>query len=480
MEANRGGKYFHLSTDEAWFIGKANNDQCHEAERAKELGSPSKLWVEYTNKTAAYLHDHGRTVIFWGEDPMQAEDIPLLPPWLINGEVYSPGYNKAFRAHGIRQMIYTNSQPDDPLFPFYYVLSPKEQVRREEGTEERATRVFDEVSYTEARREADIMGVDIFAWGDNGTHPETFWLGYAVGASAAWHPGSPDPHELTQCFYRLFYGTGQTEMGRLYRLMSRQAQFWSSSWDREPSGKLPLMFGESYGIGPFTPHLETLPLPSIPSPDYLRLHDNWRQENLRRLELAWKFLGENDELLDLLYKNLPSVQFHRYNLEVYFSIAKLCRQNLLMLTGLEEIAKDLETAQDRAAKLQYADAVAALDQAVNTAGKIRDDRNQALSDVTTTWYETWFPRVREANGRHVARAPQDFVDTKPSEKARRAQEGFLYLIDRELSLPFGEWVNGILEVRNRYGTAHSLPAHEGKFNWQDTETLHSQAVDREL
>src|SRR5438552_3224912 len=27
MNANRGGKYFHLSTDEAWFIGKANNDQ---------------------------------------------------------------------------------------------------------------------------------------------------------------------------------------------------------------------------------------------------------------------------------------------------------------------------------------------------------------------------------------------------------------------------------------------------------------------
>ncbi len=36
MDANRGGKYFHLSTDEAWFIGKANNDQCHEAERAKQ------------------------------------------------------------------------------------------------------------------------------------------------------------------------------------------------------------------------------------------------------------------------------------------------------------------------------------------------------------------------------------------------------------------------------------------------------------
>jgi hexosaminidase len=480
MNANKGGKFFHLSTDEAWFIGKANNDQCHEAERAKELGSPSKLWVEYTNKTAAYLHDHGRQVIFWGEDPLQAEDIPLLPPWLINGEVYSPAYNKAFRAQGIRQMIYTNSQPDDPLFPAYFVLSPKEQVHPGEGAEERATRVFDEISYTAARKEADIPGVDIFAWGDRGPHPETFWLGYAVGASAAWHPGSPDPHELTQSFYRLFYGTGATELGRLHQLMSTQAQFWASSWDREPSGKLPLVFGYSYGIGPFTPHLETLPLPPVPSADYLRLRGNWLEENARRLELAWTFLGQNDGLLDLLYKNVPSVQFHRYNLEVYLSIAKLCRQNLLMLRDLGEIAKDLETAQDQAAKLQYADAVAALDQALDTAGQIRDERNQALRDVTTTWYKTWFPRVREANGRHVARAPQDFVDTQPSERARRGQEGLVYLIDREFSLPFGEWVNDVQEMRNRYATAHGLLARERRFDWQDTETLHSQAVDREL
>jgi len=479
IDANKGGKYFHLSTDEAWFIGKANNGQCHEAERAKELGSPSRLWAEYTNKTATFLRDHGRQVIFWGEDPLQAEDIPSLPSWLINGEVYSSSYNKAFRTRGIRQMIYTNSQPDDPLFPAYYVLSPKEQIHAS-GVQERATQVFEEISYTAARKEADIMGVGIYAWGDSGPHPETFWLGYAVGASAAWRPGSPDPRELTQSFYRLFYGSGATDMGRLYQLMSTQAQFWASSWDHELSGKLPLVFGYSYGIGPFTEHQATLPLPPVPSADYLRLGANWFEENSRRLELAWKFLGENDELLDLLDRNLPSVQFHRYNLEVYLSIAKLCRQNLLMLRDLEETAKDLQEAQDRAAKLQSADAVAALDQALEVAGRIRDERNQTLRDATATWYKTWFPRVREANGRRVARAPQDFVDTQPSERARRGQVGLLYLIDREFSLPFGEWVNAVLDVRNRYATAHGLPVRERKFDWQDTETLHSQTVDRAL
>jgi hexosaminidase len=480
MNANKGVQYFHLSTDEAWFIGKADNDQCHEAQRAKQLGSPSKLWVEFTHRTAGYLQQHGRKVIFWGEDPLQADDIPLLPGGLINGEVYSTAYNKAFHARGIPLMIYTNSLPDDPLFPAYFVLSPKDQIHPGSVAEGRATAVFNEISHTSARREGDIVGAGVYAWGDLGPHPETYWLGYAVGASAAWHPDSPDPQELTHRFYQLFYGGGATSMSRVYQLLSTQAQFFASSWDREPSGTLPLIFGYSYGIGPFTPHLSTLPLPSVPTADYLRLKHNWRQENARRVELAWKFLGENDELRDLLYANLSSVDFNRYNLRVYLSIAQLCRQNLLMLRELDEINSDLEKAQEQAANLHYADAAANLDQALDLAGRIRDQRNQVLQDVTATWCETWFPRVREANGRKVAREPQSFVDTGTTESARRRQEGVLYLIDREFSLPFGDWVNQVTDARNRYAAAHKLPIREGVFNWQDSTTLHSQAINREL
>lgn len=480
INANKGVDYFHLSTDEAWFIGKADNDQCHSAEAAKQIGSPSKLLVDFTKKTANYLHDRGRKVIFWGEDPLEAQDIPLLPSWLINGEIYSPVYNKAFRAHGIQQMIYTNSLPDTPLFPSYFVLSPKEQVHPHTENEGQATQVFNEISYTSGRQEADVIGVDIYAWGDLGPHPETYWLGYAVGASAAWHPGSPAPQELEHEFYQLFYGSGSTQMDRLYQLLSTQAQFFGTSWDSKPSGELPLIFGYSYGIGPFVPHIETLPLPSVPSSDYLHLQQDWRQENARRMELAWKFLSENDELMNLLYSKLSSVQFNRYNLEVYLSLAEICRHNLKLLQALEGISNDLEMAQDQAGKLHYADAVSALDHALDTASLVRDNRNQALHGATETWYKSIFPRVPEANGRHVAHDPQDFVSVATSESARRSQVGLLYLIDREFSLPLGEWVNQVQDVRNRYATAHHLPGRDGKFDWEDTSTLHSQGVNREL
>jgi hexosaminidase len=481
MNATKGVEYFHLSTDEAWFIGKADNSQCHEADRARQLGSPSKLWVEYTKKTAGYLRAHGRKVIFWGETPLEAKDIPLLPSWLVNGEVYSPDYDQAFRMRGIRQMIYTNSHPEDPLFPYYYLLSPAEEVNPSENPQERAHQVFEEISFSRARHDANLMGADIYAWEDNqGLHPETFWLGYAVGASAAWHPGSPDPQELTHSFYRLFYGHGATKMGRLYQLMSTQAQFWATSWDSKASGELPLVFGYSYGTGPFAPHIQTLHLPPIPTPDYLHVSHQWARQNTRRVNLAWKLLSENDELLDLLYTNMASVQFNTYNLQVYLSIARLYRQNLHMLIGLAQIDRNLEAAEAQAAKLHYADAVDALDQALDAAGTIRDERNQALSDVTETWYKTWFPRVREANGRHVPRDPQDFVDVGSGEDARRREIGMDYLIDREFLLPFGKWVNQLLAVRNEYASSHHLATRSETFDWQDTSTQHSQSVNREL
>src|SRR5258708_29644583 len=175
-------------------------------------------------------------------------------------------------------------------------------------------------------------------------------------------------------------------MSRVYQLLSTQAQFFASSWDSEPSGTLPVIFGYSYGIGPFTPRLSTLPLPSVPTADYLRLEHNWRQENARRVDLAWKFLGENDELLDLLYTNLSSVDFNSYNLRVYLSIAQLCRQNLLMLRDLDEVTSHLEKAQEQAAQLHFAEALTHLDQVLDLAGRIPHQRNQALQDVSGTWY----------------------------------------------------------------------------------------------
>lgn len=465
LEANKGGNYFVLSTDEPYYVGLASNSQCEEATRAKELGSVGKLLAEFITKTANYLHERGRTVLFWGEFPLEPGDIPSLPSHLVNGEVYGPNFDPVFKAHGIRQLVYTSTQGVEPLFPDYYLLSSTERLHPRPSGTGRVTEMWEHISFTPARQQADLMGAFVAAWADAGLHPETFWLGYATGPAAAWHPASPDPRELLNSFYRLFYGPSATDMGRVYQLMSEQAQAWEDSWETAPSGARTPIFGYSDGIfdPPRPAHDQTLPRLPVPSPPLLALSHDWSQENAKRLQLAAEFLSANGELLDLLHMNLQRVEFNRYNLEVFLSVAQVYRQNLQMLLDMGRINEFLQSAQAAAGRAEAASAVAAIDQALDIAENIRQRRNTALRDTTATWYKTWFPRVAEANGRRYLDKVDDVKDHEPVRTV-----DMTYLIYRQLLYPLGEWALHVQSIRNQYAAAHQLPARSGAWGWKDT------------
>ncbi|HET7101801.1 MAG TPA: beta-N-acetylhexosaminidase [Terriglobia bacterium] len=466
LDATRGAKYFLLSTDEPYYVGLADNAQCHSAERTKQLGSVGKVLAEFVTKTADYLHARGRKVIFWGEYPLRAGDISSLPSYIINGEVNGPEIDRAYKARGIPQMFPTSNQGEEPYFPNYYALSPS-QLFNPVRIADRLGEIYRVVSFDSSRQNADLMGIFVAGWGDEGLHPETLWLGYATGPAWAWHPGSPSPAVARDNFYHLFYGQGGQNVGRLYQLMSTQAEFWDSSWDRQPSSARKPIFGNSYAIfNPRQPeHDQVLPLPPVPQGKYLRLGYDWGQANARRVKMAEDAMPANDELLDLLHKNLRSVQFQKYNLRVYLSIAGLYRQNLEMIREMSEVDGALKRAQEAAAEVKFSQALAALDRALDTVEHIRDQRNVAYHNAVDTWYESWHPRVAEANGRKYLDEVDDVKDHLPMRTVDMS-----YLVYRELILPLGEWYGQVLAARNEYAAAHGLAARTKKFDWKEYKT----------
>jgi hypothetical protein len=480
LDANRGGKYFVLSTDEPYFVGIAKNGQCDDVARAKELGSNGKLLAEFVTKAAGYLHDRGREVLFWGEYPTEPNDISALPSYLINGEIYGPRFDPVFKAHGIRQLIFTSTVGwKEFLFPDYY-LRPSEQALPgpSGGAYEPARQgpgivaeMFNLISFTPERELADLMGSFVAGWADTGLHPETFWLGYATGSAAVWRPGTPDPKELMASFYKLFYGPNAVNMGHLYQLMSEQAQFWKESWITAASNARTPIWGD-YPREIFKPPRpaedQTLPLLPVPSPKLLALNYDWSKQNTRRLELASQLLAQNDELLDLLHQNLERVEFNRYNLEVCLAIAQLFRQNLQMLLQMHQINTALVRAEAAAGRAQPKRAVAAVDSALNTAEEIWQHRNAALRDAVETWYKSWYPRITEANGRQYLDKVDDVKDHLPVRTIDMS-----YLVYRELLYPFGEWADEVRTARNHYAQAHNLPSRNDQFDWKDTKTVRS-------
>jgi hexosaminidase len=479
LSANKGVQYFVLSTDEPYYVGLADNDQCREAERAKQLGSVGKMLAEFATKTADYLHQHGRQVIFWGEYPLKPDDISALPSYLINGELYGPLFDPAFRAHGIRQMIYTSTEGEEQLFPQYYILPSSKRLHPPRSTEVgRVQEVFEQNSFTSLENlsstrpdaaqanQADVMGVFVAGWADPGLHPETFWLGYATGPASAWHRAAPDPKEMESDFYQLFYGPRATGVGRLYQLMSEQAQFWEDSWETGPSAARTPIWGSSYSIfnPPRPAHDQYLPFLPVPSAPLLHLDYDWLPGNTRRLALAGDFLAQNDELQDLIRMNITRASFNQYNLEVFLSIANLYRQNLVMLQDLGQISASLQAAQTAAGRSEADKAVTSLDRALNIAENIRQYRNRVLQDATSTWYKTWFPRVPEANGRRYLDAVDDVKDHQPVRTVDMS-----YLVYRELLYPLDNWAKAVVAARNQYATAHGLPARPFSLDWKETE-----------
>jgi hexosaminidase len=477
LDANKGGKYFVLSTDEPYYVGLAKNDQCNEVDPAKEKGSVGKLLAEFVTKTANYLHDRGRTVIIWGEYPLKPDDISALPSHLVNGEVYGPEFDPVFKAHGMRQMIFVSTVGwKEFFFSNYYLLPAADHIPSRSGGAYESVmhgpgyvgQMLDTIENTPARKYADLMGTFVAGWADTGIHPEVMWLGYATGSAAAWHPKAASEQELMNLFYPLFYGPGATRMGRVYQLMSEQGQFWKESWETAPSDVRTPIWGDWDRINhpPQPAEDQTLPLPPVPSPGVLALNYDWSSMSQRRLQLAGRFLADNDELLDLLHQNLQQVEFNRYNLELYIGIAHLYRQNIEMLLDLARINTALQAAQAAAAKADAKRAVAALDRALDTAGNIRQQRNQAFADAVATWYKSWRPRVAEANGRRFVDKVDDVKDHFPVRTA-----DMTYLIYRQLLYPLGDWAAKVEAARNQYAGAHDLPLRSRPWDWKDTAAL---------
>jgi hypothetical protein len=464
MDANKGGKYVLLSTDEAYYVGKTENEK----RAAAVLGGNGKLLADFITRISIKLHEKGRTVIFWGEYPLTASDIYALPSHLVNGE-YNENWAQDFKQHGIRQLIYTSTQGEEPLFPNYFPLKLNDMMTEKDdapGQQEiligRVEGLLKEIYPVVAEGKSDFLGVIVAAWGDAGLNPETFWLGYTTGTAAAWNNTPKTAQELTDRFFVSFYGSKIYKMNRVYQLSSNQAEFWNNSWDWEPSNLRTPIIGNSSGIYdiPRTAMDQTLPALPIPSAMDLSLDKDWSAENFGRIQSAERYLKENDELADLLKINIRNVDCQQYNLQVIQSIAMLCRQNLNMLIDLQHIDELLKLSSNIASK-DPATAISFIDQALDRVTVIRDKRNEVLKSLIILWYQDWYPLVNEANGRIYLLLVDDVKDHLPSRTADMS-----YLIYREIHYPLGEWTKKVIQIRNWYAKEHHLSRRMDIPDWQ--------------
>lgn len=436
------------------------------------MGGNGRLLADFITRIGNQLHERGRKAIIWVEYPLTMEDINRIPSHIISG-VYNDKWAAATKAHGMRQLIYTSTQGVEPLFPTYYPVAKRnffkdsltatdDEEQQGELAKGRVGEVLSEITTATAARKADFLGVFVAGWADAGLNPETFWLGYATGTAAGWNHTGVTASELTNRFYRSFYGHHTVEMDSVYRLLSAQAQFWEKSWKWIPSRHRDPIFGNSYGIfdSPRYAKDQTLPQLPVPASSNLAVQKNWAADQAVLLQEAEKMLEQNRQLLRLLNENMANAAYQQYNLQVLLSVAQLCRQNLHLLLDLKRINEWLQLSAS-SASTNPALAISLVDEALNQVIRMRAERNDVFQYLTSTWYQDWFPKVAEANGRKFLHKVDDVKDHHPDRTI-----DMTYLIYRQLKYPLGQWAQEVLMARNQFAKKNNLPEKRIEIDWE--------------
>lgn len=378
IEATPGAKYFHVGTDEPYFLGDGVECGCRKRKDAIGQGG---MMAEFIARCAEYLQKKGRTVMYWGEWPMTAKDMPRLPKGTVNTVFQNPKMGEAYRAQGIRELIYCPTQGDSHFFPEYF--SP---LKPPTGTMTRLENLFETISFGPARP-FDPLGTIIGTWDDSGLNLETFWLGWAAGLSYGWHPGTPAPEEAAAQFMRVFHGPECVRMGEVYRGLDRLARFWTRAWDRAPSKR-----GPGYKRQWHPRFDRNLAMPHVPDAETLDNRPFFVERYAPLLKEAQDAKKDLARVFDFVMENLGRARRNRYSLEVFASLAYLFRDFIDLLETLANAERKLDEARQAVYTVHFKQAV---DHAMAAAQLVKAHvvrRERMYENLCATWEKIRLPR----------------------------------------------------------------------------------------
>src|SRR5262245_51578442 len=432
IKATKGVDYLFVSTDEVYYAGI-----CAKCDKPYTPEFRSLKWVEFVRRARDFASGRGRRILVWGEYPLLAEHVRMLPPDVIDGVMGEEGYLKPENELGMRQLIYTSMQGEELFFPNH--------LPNDQNIGGRIKSTFRDVTSSRVWK-AKPIGIFGAAWGDSGLHNETFWLGWAAVAEMGWRPEALSAEQMVAEFMNIYYGPRVSEMVEVYRGLQAQSRFYERSWDRVVSKARGPGYGNSYGKGIGTTRYDqTLPQPAIPAIPGLNFAPVYVGHYGTLVEEARRMALENDILINRIHENMLKADRNRYNLEVLLSIAMLTGHHNRMILGMKGIEEKLAAARAAAEKNDPKQAVDRLTAAYDQASSIVEERKKTYQDVKTTWEKSRFPKGREVNGKKFFHV---LDDTKDHRADRRPD--LSYLIAPEESIELENWMKQLAAVIQQY------------------------------
>lgn len=437
--ATRGTRYFHVSTDEVYYAGI-----CEKFRKPYNAENRSLTWVDYVNAAHAFLKKKGRETIIWGEYPLLAEHVHLLPDGILNGVgFHNEQLTRKEKEHGIRRFTYCPAQGSELTFPAYFAGHGRYGAERRGRLHD----LFERTSEC-AVEGCDAAGAICAAWDDSGLHNETFWLGWATHAQASWSQGAASPAQTVATFMELFYGPRVEDMEFVYRTLQSQARFMEFAMEKLPSTVRGPAYGHPGWKGPM-PRTDITMIPpaepSLPNDTAITVKKDFARRYRDVIKELPRRLDENRRLLDRLMENEKNATRNRYNLQVLISIARYIRFFEELVGGIAD-AEDLLHCAAKAGKSGDPDAV--LSRMIEARGKIvplLDAMPLLLEDTRRVWEQSRLPKGVAEGGREFLHVMDDVKDHFADRR-----RGLDYLIAPFEQIGLDRWLERLDEVIAEY------------------------------
>lgn len=384
IKATPGSEYIHIGSDETYELGA-----CPDCKKKEEEIGRSGLYHLFLKRSADLIHQKSRRQVMVWEAPMgwakgrlqvyhsdkETEKTVTPEKGLVLTESYdyeTPDlkYAKEARSLGYPVFAYDPNPGIEQLFlPYFYAKNDDRKPIA--GCLENSYRFL---QFNLGKGVFD--GVIRTSWDDSGLPMQAWMLCFAITAEYAWNASGPSLPEFISTFFSNRYGKQARDIGLLYRLLNDGAYFYMESFEREV-----------WAWG----NIGMTNIPDMPRGDALEYDPFWNIRYADRVKAAHEFINKMDTAISICNANLNSDIDHRYDIEVFKTIAGMVKHTALTYIDLSNLENAIRAAHEQ----RFVNLDSAY-QNLRKAEKIIENqlaRRQSVFDsLVAVWQQTRLPK----------------------------------------------------------------------------------------
>lgn len=366
VKATPGSQYIHIGSDETFELG-----QCPQCRKAEQTMGRTGLYNLFVDQAAQSIANTGRRVMVW--DPPNTPVFPqkgLVLTESYDNETPDLQYARKARSQGFQVFAYDPNPGIEMLFLPYF-FSKNGEGDTLQGCLENS------YAFLRATMGKDVFnGVTRTSWDDSGLPMQSWMLCFAITAAYSWNASGPSLAEFTSTYFTNRYGNKAVGIDSLYHLLNEGAYFYMESFERRVWA-----WGE---IG-------KTHLPDLPRGDALEYDPYWNTQYAGRVAAAKQFLKKMDRALAICRENLALPIDHRYDIEVFMTLASLVRESASTYLDLSRLETTIKQAHEQRF-VDIGECYRSLQKAQRIVRENIAARDSIFNEVVAVWEKTRLPK----------------------------------------------------------------------------------------